>query len=82
MQATVFLPADIFLQRKYLKELDNKGTNQKENFDDVINMLSLSNQIALKIRKCFSISDIIDDLSNSEKNELFREKEMTYLRGI
>ena len=71
-----------FLQRKYLKELDKKGTNHKENFDDVINMLSLSNQIALKIRKCFSISEIIDDLSNSEKSELFREKEMTYLRGI
>jgi hypothetical protein len=70
------------LQRKYLKELDKKGTNKKENFDDVINMLSLSNQIALKIRKCFSISEIIDDLSNSEKSELFREKEMTYLRGI
>ena len=71
-----------FLQRKYLKELDKKGANQKENFDDVINMLSLSNQIALKIRKCFSISEIVDDLSNSEKSELFREKEMTYLRGI
>ena len=65
-----------FLQRKYLKELDKEGTNQKENFDDLINMLSLSNQIPLKIRKCFSIS-----LSNSEKSELFREKEMTYLRG-
>ena len=71
-----------FLKRKYLKELDKKDKNQKENFDDVVNMFSLSNQIALKIRKCFSISEIVDDLSNSDKSELFKEKEMTYLKGI
>ena len=71
-----------FLKRKYLKELDKKGKNQHENFDDLINMFSLSNQITLKIRKCFSISEIVEDLAYSEKSELFKEKEMTYLKGI
>ena len=71
-----------FLKRKYLKELDKKVNNQKENIDDLINTFSLSNQVALKIRKCFSITEIVEDLVYSEKSELFKDKDMTYLKGM
>ena len=71
-----------FLKRKYLRELDKKDNDQKDNIDDFINTFSLSNQIALKIRKCFSITEITEDLAYSEKSELFKDKDLTYLKGM
>ena len=71
-----------FLKRKYIRELDKKDNDQKDNIDDFINTFSLSNQIALKIRKCFSITEITEDLAYSEKSELFKDKDLTYLKGM
>ena len=78
------IPVKIFsciFRRKYLKE-SNKDENQKNTQNNLDYIFSLSKQIALKIRKCFSISEIIDDLTYSNKSELFKDEDMTYLKGI
>ena len=77
------IPVKIFsccLRRKYLRESD-KGS-KKQNIDEILNTLSLTNQIDLKIRKCFSLSEILDDLSYSKNNVLFKDEDLTYIRGI
>lgn len=77
------IPVKIFsccLRRKYLRESD-KGS-KKQNIDEILNTLSLTNQIDIKIRKCFSLSEILDDLSYSKNNVLFKDEDLTYIRGI
>ena len=79
------IPVKLFiccLRRKYIRETDkdkNKGNNK---IDNLINSEPLNRQITLKIRKCFSISEIVDDFIFSNKSELFKDEDMTYLKGI
>ena len=73
------IPVKLFiccLRRKYLREAD------KNKIDNLLNSEPLNRQISLKIRKCFSISEIVDDLIYSNKSELFKDEDMTYLKGI
>ena len=75
------IPVKIFgccLKRKYMEA--TKRTQSK--FDILINNNSFEKQISLKIRKCFSCSEISEDLTNSKKNELFRNEDMTYIKGM
>ena len=77
------IPVKLFgccLRRKYLRELDENIKNQ--NFNDISHTFHLTKQIALKIRKCFSISEILDNLSYSENNDLFKDEDLTYIKGI
>ena len=77
------IPVKLFgccLRRKYLRELDENIKNQ--NYDDLSHTFHLTKQIDLKIRKCFSISEIVDDLSYSKNNDLFKDEDMTFIRGI
>ena len=69
-----------YLRRKYIRDIDK--SKNKKNLDNLLNSASLTKQIALKIRQCFSISDIIDDLLTIKKNELFKDEDMTYIKGI
>ena len=77
------IPAKLFqccLRRKYLRDIDNsKG---EINMDNLLSNASFSRQIDLKIRKCFSISEIVDDILYSKKSELFKDEDMTYIKGI
>ena len=77
------IPVKLFrccLRRKYLRDIDKN--KDKINVDNLLNNAAFSRQIALKIRKCFSISEIIDDLIFSKKSELFKDEDMTYIKGI
>ena len=77
------IPVKLFgccLRRKYLKELDENIKNQ--NIDDISHTFHLTKQISLKIRKCFSISEIVEDFSYSKNNDLFKDEDLTYIRGI
>ena len=77
------IPVKLFqccLRRKYLRDIDKN--KDKINIDNLLNNTSFSRQIALKIRKCFSISEIIDDFIFSKKSELFKDEDMTYIKGI
>lgn len=77
------IPVKLFqccLRRKYLRDIDNsKG---EINMDNLLSNASFSRQIDLKIRKCFSISEIVDDILYSKKSELFKDEDMTYIKGI
>ena len=77
------IPAKLFqccLRRKYLRDIDNsKG---EINMDNLLSNASFSRQIDLKIRKCFSISEIVDDILYSKRSELFKDEDMTYIKGI
>ena len=77
------IPVKIFqccLRRKYLRDVDK--SKDKKNLDYLLNSASLKRQIALKIRQCFSLSEIIDDFLLLKKNELFKDDDMTYIKGI
>ena len=77
------IPTKLFiccLKRKYLREAE-KGKSLK-NVDNLLNSDSLARQLTLKIRKCFSISEILDDLVFSRKNDLFKDEDMTYIKGV
>lgn len=77
------IPVKLFsccLRRKYLREA-NKNISTNE-LDSIINTASLTKQITFKIRKCFSVSEIVDDLIYSKKNELFKDEDLTYIKGI
>ena len=77
------IPVKLFqccLRRKYLRDIDNsKG---EINMDNLLSNASFSRQIDLKIRKCFSISEIVDDILYSKRSELFKDEDMTYIKGI
>ena len=76
------IPVKLFiccLRKKYLSDVQkNKG----KNLEVYNNNASLTRQITLKIRKCFSISEIIEDFIFSKKSELFKDEDMTYVKGI
>ena len=77
------IPVKIFsccFRRKYLRDSDKNLDQSIRN--RLLNNASLTRQISLKIQKCFSISEIFDDLILSKKNELFKDEDMTYLKGI
>ena len=77
------IPVKLFsccIRRRYLKELEKNIEDLNTN--DVSRTFHLSKQIALKIRKCFSISEILGDFSYSKNNVLFKDEDMTYIRGI
>ena len=77
------IPVKLFqccLRRKYLRDIDKN--KDQINIDNLLNNASFSRQIALKIRKCFSISEIVDDILYSKKSELFKDEDMTYIKGI
>ena len=77
------IPIKLFsccLRRKYIR--DNQKNKEATNLESSFNIASLSRQIALKIRKCFSISEIIEDFITSKRNELFKDEDMTYIKGI
>lgn len=77
------IPTKLFiccLKRKYLR-VSEKGESLK-NVDNLLNSDSLARQLTLKIRKCFSISEILDDLVFSRKNDLFKDEDMTYIKGV
>ena len=70
------IPVKLFgwcLKRRYIR------SSKKE---DILFNKSFNDQISLKIKKCFSISEIFDDLTSSKKNELFQDGDMTYIKGI
>ena len=76
------IPVKLFtciLSRRYLRETDK---NQNKNNDNLLNSKQLTGQISSKIRKCFSISEIFQDFLSSNKSELFKDEDMTYLKGI
>ena len=78
------IPVKLFtclLSRRYLREID-ENKNKYKNIDNLLNSKQLKGQLSLKIRKCFSISEIFDDFLFSKKNELFKDEDMTYLKGI
>ena len=56
------------------------SSNSNQNFNDISHTFHLTKQIALKIRKCFSISEILDNLSYSENNDLFKDEDLTYIK--
>ena len=64
------------LKRKYIRD---KNLND---IDLLLNNPSFLKQVSLKIKECFSLSYILEDLSSSKKNELFKEEELTYIKGI
>ena len=68
------------LRKKYISEF-NKD-KRKSTADKVLNFFALDRHIELKIKKCFSFSEIIDDISYSRKNKLFKDEDLTYIRGI
>ena len=77
------IPVKLFgccIKWRYLKECEKNIDNQNTN--EISRTFHLSKQIALKIRKCFSISEILDDFSYSKNNVLFKDEDMTYIRGI
>ena len=79
------IPVKMFiccLRRKYLRELDKDKNKEKEKINNIFNSDALDRQISTKIKKCFSISVIIDDFIYSNKSELFKDEDMTYLKGI
>ena len=79
------IPVKMFmccLRRRYLRELDKDKNKEKEKLNNFFNSEALDRQIALKIKKCFSISKIIDDFIYSNKSELFKDEDMTYLKGV
>ena len=70
------IPVKLFgccLKRRYIR------TSKKV---DILLNKSFNEQISLKIRKCFSVSEIFDDLICSKKNKLFQDEDMTYIKGI
>ena len=76
------IPVKLFtciLSRRYLREIDK---NKNKNIDNLLNSKQLTRQISLKIRKCFSISEIFQDFIYSNKSELFKDEDMTYLKGV
>ena len=79
------IPVKMFrccLRRRYLRELDKDNSKEKEKINNFFNSEALDRQIALKIKKCFSISKIVDDFIYSNKSELFKDEDMTYLKGV
>ena len=70
------IPVKLFgwcLKRRYIRNSTKVDILLNKSFND---------QISLKIKKCFSISEIFDDLIGSKKNELFQDGDMTYIKGI
>ena len=67
-----------FIRRRYIREAENSKTTEEA----LLNNNFLNNQISLKIRQCFSVSEILEDLVNSKKNEIFKDEDMTYIKGI
>ena len=75
------IPAKIFgffIRRRYIRE----AKNTKATEEALLNNNFLNNQISLKIKQCFSVSEIMEDLINTKKNEIFKDNDMTYLKGI
>ena len=75
------IPEKLFgccIRRKYLK--DCKSDPKKIGF--LLNK-SFYKKVGLKIRECFYFTDNFDDLFSTKKNnEIFREEDLTYLKGI
>ena len=70
------IPVKLFgwcLKRRYIRNSTKVDILLNKSFND---------QISLKIKKCFSVSEIFDDLIGSKKNELFQDGDMTYIKGI
>ena len=79
------IPVKLFiccLRRKYIRESDKDENKINNKLDNLLNSEPLNRQISLKIKKCFSISEILDDFIFSKKSELFKDEDMTYLKGI
>ena len=69
----------IFIKRKYLREI--KSDPKKIGY--LLNNSIFTKKINSKIRLCFSLSDNLDYLITNKKNdELFKDEDLTYLRGI
>ena len=69
------IPVKLFqfcLRRKYLRDIDKN--KDKISIDNLLNNTSFSRQITLKIRKCFSIMEIIDDFIFSKKVNYLKMK--------
>ena len=67
-----------FIRRRYIREVENTKTTEEA----LLNNNFLNNQISLKIRQCFSVSEIFEDLIYSKKNEIFKDEDMTYIKGV
>ena len=67
-----------FIRRRYIKESEDSKVAE----ETLLNNNLINTQISLKIKQCFSVSEIFEDLITSKKNELFKDNDMTYIRGI
>jgi hypothetical protein len=66
------------------KRFINKSKASKENLKYLSEDNSLNRKINVKIRECFSFFGNLEELSNLKRveNELFKDEELTYLRGM
>ena len=76
------VPVKIFgfcIKRKYIREIKNDPIK----IDNLLNKTPFIKKLNSKIRECFSISDNFDDFISSKKNnEIFKEEDLTYIKGI
>lgn len=74
------IPVKIFgicIKRKYRREINPKKIGS------LLNNISFSQKINLKIRECFSFFDNLSELINDKKeNELFKDQDLTYIKGV
>ena len=71
------IPVKLFiccLRRKYIRETDKYKNKENNKIDILLNSEPLNRQISLKIRKCFSISEIVDDFIYSKKMNYLKMK--------
>jgi hypothetical protein len=76
------VPVKIFgfcMKRKYIREIKN----DPKKIDSLLNKAPFIKKINSKIRECFSLSDNFDDfISNKKNNEIFKEEDLTYIKGM
>ena len=76
------IPEKLFgccIRRKYIKD----SNNDPKKIGYLLNKTSFSKKINLKIRECFYFTDnFVDLISTKKNNDIFREEDLTYIKGI